>query len=206
MTGPDEILHFWYPPGLDADEETHRRQFAWWFRGGADAAILAHYRPTWEAAVDGALDSWADAPRWRLALILVLDQFSRTIHRDTPQAFAQDERAQALALDGIGRGFYAQLPTVWEKTFFSIPLSHSEDLALHDRNVALCEALVAEAPKHLRDLYEFSADQCRAHRDVVARFGRHPHRNAVLGRPSTAAELDYLAAGDLVHRRAFQPR
>lgn len=205
MTGPDDILHFWFPPGLDADEETHRRQFAWWFRGGADAAIRERYVPTWEAAVRGDLDAWTEAPLWRLALILVLDQFSRTIHRDTPQAFAQDDKAQRLAVEGIERGFYAQLPTVWEKTFFSIPLSHSERVALHERNVALCEALVEEAPARLRRLYEFSAAQCRAHRDVVARFGRHPHRNAILGRPSTEAELAYLAGGDLVHQRSFQP-
>lgn len=205
MTGPDDILHFWFPPGLDADEETHRRQFQWWFKGGADAAILQHYVPTWEAAVRGELEAWAEAPRWRLALILVLDQFSRTIRRGQPQAFAQHGTAQQLALDGIERGFYGQLPAVWEKTFFSIPLSHSESIALHDRNVALCAALVDEAPARLRRLYEFSAAQCRAHREVVARFGRHPHRNAILGRPSTEAELAYLAADDLVHQRSFQP-
>lgn len=191
MTGPDDILHFWFPPGLDADEETHRRQFEWWFRGGADQAILEHYAPTLEAAMRDKLDSWAEAPRWRLALIIVLDQFSRAIHRDTPQAFAQDDKALHLALDGLDRGFYAQLPNVWEKTFFSIPLSHSEGLSLHERNLALCEALVEEAPAHLRRIYEFSASQCRAHRDVMARFGWHPHRNAILGRTSTEAECSY---------------
>lgn len=153
----------------------------------------------------GELDSWAQAPRWRLALIVVLDQFSRTAYRDTPRAFAQDEKAQRLAMEGLDRGFYAQLPNVWEKTFFSIPLSHSERTALHERNLPLCEALAAEAPAHLRRLYEFSAAQCRAHRDVVARFGRHPHRNAILGRSSTEAERAYLAAGDFVHRRSFSP-
>ena len=201
---PEDILAFWFPPGLDADQETHRRQFQWWFGGGADAAIVARYGPVLEAACRGALDHWADVPRSRLALIIVLDQFSRTLHRGTPQAFAQDARAQALALEGIERGHHTRLATVWEKTFFVLPLGHSEQLAMLERCVGLCEALVGEAPEHLRKLYAFSASQARGHRDVVARFGRQPHRNAVLGRTSTAEELAYLASGELVHRRSFQ--
>ena len=203
MTAPEDVLAFWFPAGLDADEETHRRQFEWWFRGGADRAILERYQPVLDAARRGDLDAWADAPRSRLALIIVLDQFSRTIYRDTAQAFAHDVKALGVAIEGLERGDYAQLATVWEKTFFVLPLAHSEQIALHDRCVRLCEALVGEAPEHLRKLYAFSASQARGHRDVIARFGRHPHRNAVLGRPSTEDELAYLATGELVHRRAF---
>jgi uncharacterized protein (DUF924 family) len=134
----------------------------------------------------------------------VLDQTSRTVYRDSAQAFAQDSKALDLAIDGLERGQYAQLATVWEKTFFVLPLGHSEQIALLERCVSLCEALVDEAPEHLRRLYAFSASQARGHRDVIARFGRHPHRNAVLGRTSTEDELAYLASRELVHRRAFQ--
>jgi uncharacterized protein (DUF924 family) len=204
MTGPEDVLAFWFPTGLDADEDTHRRQFEGWFRGGADRAILERYGPLLDAASRGELDAWADAPRSRLALIIVLDQFSRTAYRDTVRAFAQDGKAVGLAINGLERGDYAQLATVWEKTFFVLPLAHSEQIALHERCVLQCEALVDEAPEHLRKLYAFSASQARGHRDVIARFGRHPHRNAVLGRTSTEDELAYLAAGELVHRRAFQ--
>jgi uncharacterized protein (DUF924 family) len=204
MTEPEEILTFWFPRGLDADEETHRRQFEWWFRGGADRAIIEQYQPVLEAACRGELDHWAEAARARLALIIVLDQFSRTIYRETAQAFAQDDKAVGLTIDGLGRGHYAQLATVWEKTFFVLPLGHSEQSALLERCVSLGEALVGEAPEHLRRIYEFSASQARGHRDVIARFGRHPHRNAVLGRTSTEDELAYLASGELVHRRSFQ--
>jgi uncharacterized protein (DUF924 family) len=203
MTEPEDILAFWFPPGLDADEDTHRRQLDWWFAGGAGPAILERFSPVLEAAARGELDRWAEAPRTRLALIVVLDQFSRTIHHDTAEAFAQDAKALGLATDGLHRGFYDQLPTVWERTFFSLPLSHSERLVVHERNLALCEALVDQAPEPLRRLYRFSAEQGRGHRDVIARFGRHPHRNAVLGRTSTAEERAYLASGDLVHRRSF---
>jgi uncharacterized protein (DUF924 family) len=204
MTTAEDILALWFPRRLDADEDRHRRQYEWWFRGGADAAILARFRPVLEAACGGELDGWAATPRGRLALIIVLDQFSRTVWRDTPQAYAQDVSAQHLTLEGLGCGHYQQLATVWEKTFFALPLGHAEELALLERCVALCEALVPEAPPQLQALYRFSAAQARRHRDVVARFGRQPHRNAILGRPSTAEELAYLAAGELVHRRSFQ--
>jgi uncharacterized protein (DUF924 family) len=201
---PEDILAFWFPPGLDANEETHRRQFEWWFRGGADRAIVEQYQPVLEAACRGELDHWAEAARARLALIIVLDQFSRTVYRDIAQAFAQDHKAVGLTIDGLGWGHYAQLATVWEKTFFVLPLGHSEDIALLERCVSLCEALVEQAPEHLQKLYAFSASQARGHRDVIARFGRHPHRNAVLGRTSTEDELAYLASGEFVHRRAFR--
>jgi uncharacterized protein (DUF924 family) len=203
MITADDILAFWFPPGLDVDEETHRQQFQWWFGGGADEAIRAHHRPVLEAACRRELP-WADTPRGRLALIIVLDQFSRTVWQGTPQAYAQDPRARRLALEGFDLGHYAKLPTVWEKTFFLLPLGHAEQQGLLDRCVALCDGLALEAPAHLQKLYAFSASQARGHRDVVARFGRQPHRNVVLGRTSTAEELAYLAAGELVHRRAFQ--
>jgi uncharacterized protein (DUF924 family) len=203
MATPEDILAFWFPPGLDADEETHRLQFQWWFRGGANEAIFARYRPVLEAACRGELP-WAKTPRGRLALIIVLDQFSRTVWQGTAQAYAQDSSAQQLALEGLECGHYAEFATVWEKTFFVLPLGHAEQIDLLDRCVVLCEALVPDAPAHLQRLYAFSASQAQGHRDVVARFGRQPHRNAVLGRTSTDEELAYLAAGELVHRRSFQ--
>ena len=204
VPGAEDILAFWFPPGLDADEDAHRLQFQWWFRGGADQAIVDRFTPALEAAISGVLDSWAEAPRSRLALIVVLDQFSRTIYRDTAKAFAQDHKALRLAIDGMDRGHYGQLPTVWEKTFFLLPLGHCEQLAMHERCVVLAEALIDEAPRHLHRIYAFSASQARGHHDVVARFGRHPHRNAVLGRMSSAEESAWLATGDLVHRRSFR--
>jgi uncharacterized protein (DUF924 family) len=202
MIEPEDILNFWFPPGLAVDEATHLRQFEWWFRGGADGVIVEKFTPTLEAASRGELDAWAAVPESRLALIVVLDQFSRTVHRNTARAFAQDEKALGLAVDGLKQGHYDQLQMVWQKTFFLLPLGHSERLDLLERCVGLAEALIGEAPDRLRKVYEFSAGQARGHRDVIARFGRHPHRNAVLGRESTAEELAYLASGQLVHQRS----
>ena len=203
MSEAEDVLAFWFPPGLDADQAAHARQFQFWFGGGANAGIAQRFAGIREAAARGALDAWAETPRGRLALIIVLDQFSRSLHGGTASAYAQDERAIGLTVDGLERGFHEKLATVWEKTFFILPLGHSERLADLDRCIALADALISEAPVQVRALYEFSASQARGHREVVARFGRQPHRNAALGRASTAEELEYLAAGSFVHQRSF---
>jgi uncharacterized protein (DUF924 family) len=197
----EDILRFWFPPQLSNDHAVMARQFEWWFGGGADAAVTERFSPLLERVARGELDHWAHKPRSRLALIIVLDQFSRSLYRGTAQAFAQDQKALAFALEGIDIGHYAALDTPWEKTFFFMPLGHSEELRYLEAALKLAEELVAQAPAELRRILEHSAAQARGHRDVIARFGRHPHRNAVLGRPSTGEELEYLAAGQLVHTR-----
>ena len=196
-----DILRFWFPPELRIDHARMVRQFEWWFRGGADSAIIERFAPLLERAARGELDRWAQAPRSRLALIVVLDQFSRSLYRDTARAFAQDPKALALALEGIEIGHYAALHIPWEKTFFFMPLGHSEQLKHLEAAVKLAGELAEQAPPELRKVLEHSAAQARGHRDVIARFGRHPHRNVVLGRQSTPEELDYLASGQLVHTR-----
>src|SRR5262245_56449734 len=144
------------------------------------------------------MDAWAGSARSRLALIIVLDQFSRSIHRGRARAYANDPKALVLAHEGIEIGHAVALKNPWEKIFFGLPLAHSEDLASQDLGVKLMEQLVSEAPSELRFMLAFSAEQARGHRDVIARFGRHPHRNEVLGRPSTPEELDYLARNELI--------
>ncbi|MDQ3566233.1 MAG: DUF924 domain-containing protein [Pseudomonadota bacterium] len=197
----EDVLRFWVPQQLSGDHAAIVRQFEWWFRGGADSAVAERFPLVLEQATRGELDHWSHRPRPRLALIIVLDQFSRSLYRETARAFAQDQKALALALKGIEIGHYAALETPWEKTFFFLPLGHSEDLTHLEVAVKLAEELVKQAPSELRRVLEHSAAQARGHRDVIARFGRHPHRNPVLGRQSTPEELDYLASGQLVHTR-----
>jgi uncharacterized protein (DUF924 family) len=199
--GFEDVLRFWFSSRPSGDHAAQVRQMEWWFRGGADSEIIERFLSLLNQAKRGDLDNWSQGPRSRLALIIVLDQFSRTIHRGTAQAFAQDPKALGLALEGIEIGHYAALDNPWEKTFFFLPLGHSEDLKNQEHVVKLAEALVKEAPQELRGMLEFSANQARGHRDVIARFGRHPHRNEVLGRQSTPEELAYLATGQLVHTR-----
>ena len=206
MVAPDwRALHaVWFPPGLDASFDTHRAQFLRWFAGGGPGPLAA-FAPLLTAARTGVLESWTATAQGRLALILVLDQLPRVLHAGTPAAYEDDRHALAQAEAGLAAGDYTGLATPWEKTFFLLPLAHAEGpdhLARLDRAVGLTQALVAEAPAPLRPLYEHSANQARGHRDVIARFGRYPHRNTVLGRASTPAERVYLDRDQLVHQRA----
>jgi len=197
----EEVLGFWFPELSDADHTRMVRQFEWWFRGGADSGIRDRFPLLLDRAARGELDYWSQRPRSRLALIVVLDQFSRSLHRDTAAAFAQDEKALALVVEGIEIAHYGALATPWEKTFFLLPLGHSEQLSHLERAVEHADELVNQAAPEFRKILEHSASQARGHRDVIARFGRHPHRNALLGRQSTPEELDDLASGQIVHMR-----
>ena len=199
----EDILRFWFPEHLPAEHAVMVDQFGWWFGGGADAVIVEQFAPVLQRATRGELDHWSCGPRSRLALIIVFDQFSRSIHRGTARAFAQDQKALDLALQGIEIGHYAALQTPWQKTFFFLPLGHSEELAHLEIAVRLAEELVEQGPSEIRRVLEHSASQARGHRDVIARFGRHPHRNAILGRESSPEELAYLAGGQLVHTRSL---
>ena len=203
--GPDAVLEFWFPQdGHDADYETHSAYWSWTMRGGADDAIRERFTEITEAAAMGRLDHWAATPRGRLALIIALDQFSRTVWRGTPGAFGQDIKAARLALEGLENGHYDALPNVWEKTFWIIAIGHCEGpehLARAERCLRLSAALIVEAPEALRLNYRVSEDQARLARDVVARFGRYPHRNAIVGRISTPEEEAYIATGAFPHLR-----
>jgi uncharacterized protein (DUF924 family) len=204
-TAVEDVLNFWFPSLPPDDLAARVQQWHWWFRGGGDAEIVARFSPLLARAIRGELDDWAQEPQSRLALILVLDQFSRTIFRGTAQAFAQDERACTLTLSGIELGHYTALETPWEKTFFFLPLGHAEQLQHLELSVQLADALVDESLPEYRSLLEFSAAQARRQCDVVARFSRQPHRNELLGRISTPAELEYLVSGQLVHKHPFPP-
>src|SRR5262245_5757913 len=116
MRERDEVLEFWFPAHVGRDVQTHRNQWIWWMRGGAHAAIIERFSKVTECAARGELDDWAATPRGRLALVVVLDQFSRSVFADSPRAFAQDAKAVALVREGLAVGDYDRLATVWEKT------------------------------------------------------------------------------------------
>jgi uncharacterized protein (DUF924 family) len=178
MTGiatPADILAFWFEAGPKK----------WFNKDEAfDADIRNRFLPTYEAAAEGQLAAWEMTAEGALALVIVLDQFSRNMFRGSPRTFAADSQARAVADRAIARGFDMQfgLP---ERNFFSLPFMHSELLADQERCVDLCRA--AGDPNTLKF--------AELHADIIRRFGRFPHRNALLGRPTTADEQAFLDAG-----------
>lgn len=201
---PDEVLSYWFPEEdlWSGDRERFGRWMRWWFAGGpeVDREITERFGALLEQARNGELDHWAQTPRGRLALIVVLDQFSRNVYRGSPLSYAQDQKALELAIDGIEAGMDQDL-TPTERIFFWMPLGHSEDPALHERSVLHAREAAREAPNHLRAEAEFGISQAEAARDVIRRFGRHPHRNEILGRASTSEELEYLRTETPPHMR-----
>jgi uncharacterized protein (DUF924 family) len=170
---PDDVLDFWFA------ESTRP---SWFVRSEAfDALVRAELGPLHERAVRGELDAWAADPRSALALVLLLDQAPRNLHRGSARSFASDASALRHARAVVDAGLDQNLTEV-EKVFLYLPFEHSESLADQDRCLALTAALGDP-------LWHNFAEK---HRVIIARFGRFPHRNAVLGRESTPEELEFL--------------
>jgi uncharacterized protein (DUF924 family) len=171
--GIDDILRFWFDE-LDPKD--------WWRKDDAlDAKIVARFKPAYEALRKNVPASWLESPEGMLAAILVLDQFPRNMFRDSPQAFATDAEALALAKRAIAEGMDMRLEPR-KRAFIYLPFQHVEDRAEQARSVELFAALGQE----------LNLDFAVRHKDVIDRFGRFPHRNAVLGRQSTEEEQEFL--------------
>jgi uncharacterized protein (DUF924 family) len=187
MSTAEDILAFWFAEG----PETFRK--AWFVKDPAfDAEIATRFGALVAPAREGALDGWAATPRGALALLILLDQFPRNLHRGSAEAFASDEHARAIARHAVLRDSFDHALAPAQRIFLYLPFEHGEALADQDLSVALFEGL--------RDIPAMAApggtiDYAWRHRAVILRFGRFPHRNDALGRPSTAAELAWLAAG-----------
>jgi uncharacterized protein (DUF924 family) len=191
------VREFWFGElPLSAGELGRRMQL--WFGGGGerwDEDIRNRFGALLERAAGGALDGWADGPRRRLSLILLLDQFPRNMFRGTARAFAYDDKALALTLSGLQSAADAALDLA-ERIFFYMPLQHAESREAQDESVAACRRLLEEAPADVRTIYEDVLAWADRHRAIIEQFGRFPHRNALLGRVSTLAEEQWLRAGE----------
>lgn len=204
---PDQVLDLWFPDnGHWTDQDRHRDFWETRMRGGMDDVICRDFGPLTEAAARGQLDHWADTPRARLALIIALDQFPRSYWRNKPECYGQDIKCCRLAMETIRDGIWDDY-AVWEKQFLIIAISHCEGpdhLERMDMVVDLGDRLLAEAPDAIKPGYERAKAQGeRVHR-IIAEYGRHPHRNAVLGRVTTDKEAPYIEKGAFPHETAIE--
>jgi uncharacterized protein (DUF924 family) len=182
---PDTVLDFWFGP---PDDPGHRLPRPAWFRKDPafDQQVRERFGATIEAALTGRLEAWATEPLSALAQVIVLDQFTRNAFRDTARAFAADERALVAARAMVDAGQDRGLSGV-QRQFVYMPFEHAEDRAAQEQALRLFARLGEDEPA-LADLLRWA----QAHHDIVARFGRFPHRNALLGRASTPEEEAFL--------------
>ncbi|WP_369601680.1 DUF924 family protein [Hahella sp. SMD15-11] len=193
MWSPHEIVHFWFgEPGPDGLPDPAYKK-AWFMPTRArDAEIRKRFMGMLTLLEEGGFDHWQETPEGTLAGILLLDQFSRQIYRGTALAFGGDRMARMWMRRGLDRAQDVDLMLV-QRAFFYMPLQHSERLADQREGVALYEQLVHLAEGPLRVLLQGFLDSAREHCAIIERFGRFPHRNRVLKRPSTDAERVWLA-------------
>ncbi|MGV8997984.1 MAG: DUF924 family protein [Parvibaculaceae bacterium] len=175
MTRPRDILDFWFAAGWDK----------WWTKSDAfDDEVRRRFGDTYAAACEGRLDDWLNEPQGALALVIVLDQFSRNLFRDNHRAWAQDAKALGVMREAIKRRFDVEVP-VTARYWLYMPFMHSEDLSVQSEGLALFASVDNPEVMQFAEL----------HADIIKRFGRFPHRNEVLGRPSTEVERDFLKSG-----------
>lgn len=180
----EDILAFWF--GAPVEGATPERNKLWFTKSAdTDQLIRSRFLDVHEQAKNGALVHWLDAPRSCLAFILVTDQFPRNLFRETPAAFATDTLALGAARHALEQGFDRRLQPI-ERVFLYLPFEHSEDGTDQARAVALFDALRAEGD--MDGFYQYAL----AHQRIIERFGRFPHRNAILGRASSPEEIEFL--------------
>lgn len=186
-----ELISHWFAQTLD-EPATISGRLGWWFSADEkrDQEMTDRFSGLVEECAAGHLYRWLDSPEGRLAMIIALDQLPRNLFRGSPRAFGNDSYTAALCLAATHTGQNQVLKPI-QRAFLYMPLQHFEDLQGQEAGVLLYEKLAEENPE-----WPVFADSARLHRDIIARFGRFPHRNAVLGRESTPEEAEYLA-GDV---------
>ena len=188
----NRVLSYWFGEIRETEDYLKQRNALWFGKSQeTDDDLRAHFQKDLEDAMAGKLDAWAITPRGRLALIVLLDQFSRNIYREKPKAFSQDPRALQLTLDGLDANLDPLLH-VFERKFFYLPLMHAESLEIQKKSLHYFTQLVERVPKHLKASAEDNLTYAVRHYEIIQRFGRFPHRNLILKRNSTPEEIAFL--------------
>lgn len=191
MAEPCQPLLDWWFGSAETPDEIAAEKNKLWFGKHHDRQARERFGDQVDQALAGGLTDWAQHPEGWLALVILLDQFPRMIFRDTPKAFSGDLRAQALVAQGLAAGFDRQLKPI-QRVFIYLVLEHCENLAVQNEAVSRFIDLVREQPEADRAVFESNLDYAERHQKIIARFGRFPHRNGVLGRESTAEEVEFL--------------
>lgn len=188
-----EILNFWFGPLLRRSQVIPKKRRILWFGGHTktDNLIRERFSGLLSKALSGDCRFWGANALGRLALIVLLDQFSRNIYRGTPAAFGGDALALATTLAGLEIKDDLELPPIG-RAFFYLPLEHAEDLVLQEKSVAAFDCLRHIVPKTQQSTYHDFFKYAIRHHDVIVRFGRFPHRNRILGRANTTEESAFL--------------
>ena len=190
---PEIILDFWFGSNPDDGAVTKERSDLWWSKNEAtDDEIRRRFEIYLIMAVSEQLKDWLTTPLGRLALIILTDQFPRTIYRDTAQAFSCDEKALAWCIEGLEQKVDRELRPI-ERVFFYLPLEHAEYLEHQALSVKYFGELASTINSEQKALFDGYLDYAVRHRQIIERFGRFPHRNKVLGRESTPEELAFLS-------------
>ena len=192
MPTANDVLDYWFGEPARTEPELMQK-ISRWFTGGPalDREVNERFGDAIDDAIAGQLDDWAGAPRSRLALVILLDQLTRNRFRDDPKMYSGDSKAQQLALRSFEDGTADKLELV-ERLFLAMPLLHAEDLAMQQRAGEIGVALRQDAPPLYEKMLAMHREQTGKYTDVIRRFGRFPHRNAILGRESTPEEIEFL--------------
>ncbi|MBB3241557.1 uncharacterized protein (DUF924 family) [Pseudomonas sp. Tn43] len=194
MSAPWQPLLQWWFGSFESPNEIAADKGTLWFgkRDSQDLEARTRFGGQVEQALAGELTEWAQCPEGWLALVLLLDQLPRMIYRDTPKAFSGDLRAQALVAQGIAADFDRQLRPI-QRVFIYLVFEHCENLAVQNEAVSRFLDLVEQQSGADRAVFADNLDYAERHQKIIARFGRFPHRNAVLGRESTVEEIEFLS-------------
>ena len=195
IVNAQKVLQFWFGE-LDNKEHFPVDKASMWFKNGADydAIIRADFLSIHQQASSHQLDDWRLYPKSLLALIIVLDQFSRHLYRNTAQAFAQDKMAIECVIEGIKSNYDQDLYYV-ERQFFYMPLMHAEDITTQKLSVQMFKKLRDDVPDKLKEAYTNTLSFAESHQFVISKFGRFPELNDILGRESTKEEMAFLETG-----------
>jgi len=192
MSSSDEILVFWFGKNQEDLQIIHEKSSLWWGKDKAiDAQISMRFGSLLKKSKSSELDNWKNSPETLLAKIVLTDQFSRNIHRDTPNAFSQDVLALELCTQGIISGMDKKLRPI-QRVFFYMPLEHSEAIECQNRSVELFEKLQLEVDDKLKEKFQGYVEFAEHHRNIILQFGRFPHRNRILKRESNPGEIEFL--------------